>query len=62
MHNRLKEFRAKHNMTQENLAERAGLSRQSIVAIEKGRFDPKLETAFTLARIFEVKVEDLFKD
>jgi putative transcriptional regulator len=62
MKNRLKEFRAKYNLTQEALAERATVSRQTIISIEKGKFDPSLSLAFSLARIFEVKIEDLFEE
>ena len=61
MKNRLKEFRAKHNLTQEDLADKAGVTRQTIITIEKGG-SPSLELAFGLAKVFEVKIEDLFKD
>ena len=48
------------NWTQEGLAKRAGESRQTIIAIEKGTYNPSLELAFKLARIFGVAIEDLF--
>ena len=48
------------NWTQEGLAKRAGVSRQTIIAIEKGTYNPSLELAFKLARIFGVAIEDLF--
>ena len=60
MNNRLKEFRARLDLTQENLAERAGVTRQTINAIEKGKYNPSLGLAFKLAKIFGVKIEELF--
>ncbi len=60
MDNRLKEFRAKLDLTQEDLAERVGVTRQTINAIEKERYDPSLELAFKLANVFGVKIEELF--
>jgi putative transcriptional regulator len=47
-------------MTQEDLAEIIGVSRQTINAIEKEKFDPSLPTAFRLARLFELQIEELF--
>ena len=61
MKNRLKEFRAKHNLTQEDLADQVGVSRQSIISIEKGKYDPSLSLALEIAKVFEVSIEDLFK-
>jgi len=60
MDNRLREFRARLDLTQEDLADRAGVTRQTINAIEKERYDPSLELAFKLANIFGVKIEELF--
>ena len=48
------------NWTQEGLAKRVGVSRQTIIAIEKGTYNPSLELAFKLAQIFGVAIEDLF--
>jgi putative transcriptional regulator len=62
MINRLKELRARHDMTQEDLADRVGVSRQTIVAIEKQKYDPSLPLAFKLARCFGVKIEDIFEE
>lgn len=62
MLNRLKEFRARFNLTQEELAEKVGVSRQTIVAIEKQKYDPSLSLAFKLARCFGVKIEDVFEE
>lgn len=60
MKNRIKVLRAENNMTQEDLAEVIGVSRQTINAIEKGKFDPSLPTAFRLAQLFKLKIEDIF--
>lgn len=60
MKNKLKEFRARHNLTQEDLAEMVGVSRQTIIAIENEKFNPSLSLAFRLARAFEVRIEDIF--
>lgn len=62
MMNRLKEFRARSDMTQEDLAAKVGVSRQTIVAIEKQKYDPSLSLAFRLARCFGVKIEDIFQE
>ncbi len=48
-------------MTQKNLAELAGVSRQTIIAIERAKFRPSVELALRLAEVFEVRVEDLFQ-
>jgi putative transcriptional regulator len=48
-------------MTQQELARRAGVTRQTILSIEKNKFRPSVELALRLARVFEVKVEDLFE-
>lgn len=58
--NRLKEFREKKNITQERLAAAAGVSRQTINSIEAGRYVPSLELALRLAKIFVLRVEELF--
>jgi putative transcriptional regulator len=59
--NRLRELRTSRGWSQAELGVRAGVSRQAIIAIETGRFDPSLPLAFTLARIFAVRIEDLFE-
>lgn len=61
MKNRLKELRARDNMTQEDLAQKTGVSRQTINAIEKQKYDPSLSLAFKLSKCFGVTVEDLFQ-
>ncbi len=61
MNNRLKVLRAERNWSQADLAERLGVSRQTINAIETGKYDPSLPLAFKLARIFEAAIEEIFK-
>ncbi len=58
--NRLKEFRAKHDMTQENLAVELGITRQTIIAIEKEKYNPSLTLAFKMAKFFDCLIEDVF--
>ena len=60
MKNNIKVHRAMHDFTQESLAERVGVTRQTIHAIEKGKYDPSLELAFKLARLFGARIEDIF--
>ncbi len=60
MKNNLKVWRAKKDFTQEELAERVGVTRQTINAIETERYDPSLELAFKLAQVFECRIEDIF--
>jgi putative transcriptional regulator len=61
MKNRLRLLRAERDWTQQELAERAGVSRQTIHAIEVGKYDPSLPLAFALARIFETSIEGVFE-
>lgn len=61
MKNRLRELRAARDWSQGRLAELAGVSRQTINAIETGRYDPSLPLAFTLARIFKLAIEEIFE-
>jgi putative transcriptional regulator len=60
MKNRLKNLRNQKKMTQEDLADIIGVSRQTINAIEKEKFDPSLPTAFKMAELFNLKIEDIF--
>jgi putative transcriptional regulator len=62
MRNRLKVLRAERNWSQAELAERLEVSRQSVNAIETGKFDPSLTLAFRLARLFEMPIEAIFSD
>jgi len=48
------------DITQEGLAEKLGVTRQTIIAIEKDKYDPSLSLAFKMARLFQVKIEDIF--
>jgi putative transcriptional regulator len=59
--NSLKEFRARHNLTQEDLATQVGVTRQTIIAIEKGRFNPSVLLALKMARALDAGVEELFR-
>ncbi|THD69177.1 transcriptional regulator [Robertkochia marina] len=61
MKNRLKVLRAENDLTQGDLADALGVSRQTINAIEKGKFDPSLPLAFKIARLFEQAIEDIFE-
>ena len=58
--NRLKEVRLKSNLTQEALANAVEVTRQTIIAIEKGKFGPTVSLALALTRVLDVRVEDLF--
>ena len=60
MKNRLRVLRAERDWTQENLAEQLGVTRQAIIAIEKEKYDPSLELAFRIAKIFEQPIEAIF--
>ena len=61
MRNRLRVYRSMTNMTQSELAEKLGITRQTVLAIEKERFDPSLELSFKMARFFKVSIEDMFQ-
>ena len=60
MKNRIKVHRAIHDFTQEALADKLHVTRQTINAIEKGKYDPSLELACKLSQLFEVPIEELF--
>jgi putative transcriptional regulator len=60
MNNRLKEFRARHNLTQEALAQKVNVRRETIVFLEKNKYNPSLKLAHDLARVFSLKIEELF--
>ncbi|MFB0503072.1 MAG: helix-turn-helix transcriptional regulator [Candidatus Bathyarchaeia archaeon] len=60
MKSKLKVYRAMHDLTQEDLAREIGITRQTIISIEKGKYNPSLELAFKIARYFEVSIEDIF--
>ena len=60
MNNRLRVLRATRGWSQGDLAERLGVSRQSVNAIETGKYDPSLPLAFRIAELFELTIEDIF--
>jgi len=62
MKNRLKVLRAERDWSQADLAQRLEVSRQSVNAIETGKFDPSLPLAFKLARLFGLSIEEIFSD
>ena len=62
MKNRLKDLRTERNWTQADLAQHVSVSRQTINAIEQGKFDPSLPLAFRLAKLFNLKIEEIFLD
>jgi putative transcriptional regulator len=62
MRNRLKVLRAERDWSQADLAERLDVSRQSVNAIETGKYDPSLPLAFRIARLFELQIEAIFQD
>lgn len=60
MRNRLAELRREHELSQQKLADLLGVSRQTVISIEKERFDPSLPLAFQIAAIFQLRIEDIF--
>ncbi len=60
MKNKLKVFRAIHDLTQEQLADAIGVSRQTVNAIESDKYLPSLGLAFKISRLFKVQIEDIF--
>ena len=61
MKNKLKVYRAMHDLTQESLAKKLGVTRSTVVSIEKGKYDPSIGLAFRIATLFNVKIEDVFE-
>ena len=62
MNNRLRILRAERRWSQADLAQRLEVSRQSVNAIETGKYDPSLPLAFKIARLFQVPLEEIFSD
>jgi len=60
MNNKIKEFRKFKNITQEELAKRLSVTRQTVNAIEQGKYSPSLELAFKISRYFEKDIEEMF--
>jgi putative transcriptional regulator len=61
MKTKLRELRAAKEWSQSDLADKLGVSRQTINAIETGKYDPSLPLAFKVARVFKLKIEDIFE-
>ena len=59
--NRIKEYRAKHDMKQEDLAKLVGVRRETIGNLEKGRYNPSLVLAWNIAKVFDCSIEELFE-
>jgi putative transcriptional regulator len=60
MKTRIKEFRAKYDMTQEDLARKVGVRRETIVFLEKGKYNPSLQLAYDVAKALKTTIEELF--
>ena len=60
MRNRIKEFRAKHNVTQEKLAQIVGVRRETIIFLEQGKYNPSLRLAHNVAKALKTTVDELF--
>jgi putative transcriptional regulator len=61
MRNRLRVLRAERDWSQGDLADQLGVSRQTVNALETGKYDPSLDLAFRIARLFEMQIEDIFQ-
>ena len=62
MKNRLEELRRLRGIRQEDLAQALGVSRQTVISLEKGKYNPSLALAFKLARVFGMPIEEIFDD
>mgnify|MGYP001377386262 FL=1 len=60
MNNRIKELRARYNLTQDDLAKRVNVRRETIVFLEKNKYNPSLKLAHDIASVFESRIEDVF--
>jgi putative transcriptional regulator len=60
LQNRLRELREQNNLTQEDLAVIVGVSRQTIISLEKGKYNPSISLAYNLARAFNLTIEEVF--
>ena len=60
MNNRIKEFRARYKLTQDDLARQVKVRRETIVFLELGKYNPSLKLAHDIAKVFELKIEELF--
>ena len=60
MINRIRELRARDNLTQMDLARKVGVRRETIVFLEKGKYNPSLKLAYDIARVFKLRIEEVF--
>ena len=60
MRTRIKELRARENLTQVDLAQKVGVRRETIVFLEKGKYNPSLKLAFNISKVFKMKIEEVF--
>jgi len=60
MTNRIRELRARDNLTQMDLARKVGVRRETIVFLEKGKYNPSLKLAYDIARVFNLRIEEVF--
>lgn len=60
MKTKIKELRARHNLTQEELAKKVGVRRETIVFLEKGKYNPSLKLAYDIAKVLKTKIEEIF--
>ena len=60
MRTRIKEYRAKYSLTQEKLAELAGVRRETIIFLEQGKYNPSLRLAYNVARLLHASIEEIF--
>ena len=60
MKTRIKELRARYDLTQEDLARKVGVRRETIIFIEKGKYNPSLKLAYSIAKALETTIDDLF--
>ena len=57
---RMKELREKHHLTQEQLAQKVGVRRETVLFLEKGKYNPSLKLAYDIAKVLDSKIEDVF--
>lgn len=60
MRNRIKELRARDDLTQEELAKKVGVRRETILFLEKGKYNPSLKLAYKIAKVLKTKIDELF--
>ena len=60
MNNKIKEYRAKYNLTQDDLARKVNVRRETIVFLEKNKYNPSLKLAYKVSKVFSVRIEEVF--